>query len=80
MPRGNPFLEIAYKKVELICKKMGVPRGLWLIYYAFAFTYVQKVFSNKPWDINTEIERFVELGADRTVLKELARLLQGGKL
>ncbi len=42
---------------------MGVPRGLWLIYYAFAFTYVQKVFSNKPWDINTEIERFVELGA-----------------
>jgi hypothetical protein len=31
-------------------------------------------------DINTEIERFVELGADRTVLKELARVLQGGKL
>jgi hypothetical protein len=22
MPRGNPFLEIAYKKVELVCKKM----------------------------------------------------------
>ncbi|MFZ8849293.1 MAG: hypothetical protein ACO2OV_03535, partial [Thermoproteota archaeon] len=75
-----PFLEIAYEKVELVCKKMGVPRGLWLIYYAFDFTYVQKVFSNKPWDINTEIERFVELGADRTVLKELARVLQGGKL
>jgi hypothetical protein len=21
MPRGNPFLEIAYEKVELVCKK-----------------------------------------------------------